>query len=42
MAYDSDIDQVKQILTDIIQSEDRILKDREMTVRLERTWCIVD
>ena len=34
VAYDSDIDQVKQILTDIIQSEDRILKDREMTVRL--------
>ena len=29
VAYDSDIDQVKQILTDIIQSE-----DREMTVRL--------
>ncbi len=25
---------VKQILTNIIQSEDRILKDREMTVRL--------
>ncbi|HFI6255380.1 TPA: small-conductance mechanosensitive channel MscS [Escherichia coli] len=34
VAYDSDIDQVKQILTNIIQSEDRILKDREMTVRL--------
>lgn len=34
VAYDSDIDQVKKILTDIIQSEDRILKDREMTVRL--------
>ena len=32
VAYDSD--QVKQILTNIIQSEDRILKDREMTVRL--------
>ncbi|MXS47670.1 small-conductance mechanosensitive channel MscS [Escherichia coli] len=34
VAYDSDIDQVKQILTNIIQYEDRILKDREMTVRL--------
>ena len=34
VAYDSDIDEVKQILTNIIQSEDRILKDREMTVRL--------
>ena len=32
VAYDSDIDQVKQILTNIIQSEDRILKDREMTL----------
>lgn len=34
VAYDSDIDQVKKILTDIIQSEERIIKDREMTVRL--------
>ena len=34
VAYDSDIDKVKQILTGIIVSEDRILKDREMTVRL--------
>ncbi|MDU7405872.1 MAG: small-conductance mechanosensitive channel MscS [Citrobacter portucalensis] len=34
VAYDSDIDQVKKILTYIIQSDERILKDREMTVRL--------
>lgn len=34
VAYDSDIDQVKQLLTTIIESDDRILKDREMTVRL--------
>ncbi|WP_455425668.1 small-conductance mechanosensitive channel MscS [Dryocola sp. LX212] len=34
VAYDADIDQVKQILTDIISSDDRILKDREQTVRL--------
>jgi small conductance mechanosensitive channel len=34
VAYDSDIDQVKQLLTSIIESDDRILKDREMTVRL--------
>lgn len=34
VAYDSDIDQVKQLLTNIIESDDRILKDREKTVRL--------
>lgn len=34
VAYNSDIDKVKQLLTNIIESDDRILKDREMTVRL--------
>ncbi|RJT23160.1 small-conductance mechanosensitive channel MscS [Buttiauxella izardii] len=34
VAYDADIDQVKQILTDIITSDERVLKDREITVRL--------
>ncbi|WLI76703.1 small-conductance mechanosensitive channel MscS [Kosakonia sp. H02] len=34
VAYDSDIDKVQSILTEIIQADDRILKDREMTVRL--------
>jgi small conductance mechanosensitive channel len=34
VAYDSDIDQVKQLLTNIIESDERILKDRELTVRL--------
>ncbi|MDP9768557.1 MULTISPECIES: small-conductance mechanosensitive channel MscS [Kosakonia] len=34
VAYDSDIDQVKRILNEIIQADDRIIKDREMTVRL--------
>lgn len=34
VAYDSDIDKVKQLLTNIIESDDRILKDRDMTVRL--------
>lgn len=34
VAYDSDIDKVKQLLTTIIESDERILKDRERTVRL--------
>ena len=34
VADDSDIDQVKQLLTNIIESDERILKDRDMTVRL--------
>ena len=34
VAYDADIEQVKQLLTNIIESDERILKDREMTVRL--------
>ncbi len=34
VGYDADIDQVKAILTNIINSDDRILKDREQTVRL--------
>ena len=34
VAYDSDIDKVKQLLTDIIKSDERILQDRELTVRL--------
>ncbi|MGU3415093.1 small-conductance mechanosensitive channel MscS [Enterobacteriaceae bacterium C34A] len=34
VAYDSDIDQVKKLLTNIIESDERIIKDRELTVRL--------
>lgn len=34
VAYDADIDLVKQILTEIVTGEERILKDREITVRL--------
>ena len=34
VAYDSDIDKVKQLLTNIIESDERVLKDREITVRL--------
>ena len=34
VAYDSDIDQVKSLISNIIASDDRILKDKEQTVRL--------
>ncbi|TNV20914.1 small-conductance mechanosensitive channel MscS [Buttiauxella sp. B2] len=34
VSYDSDIDQVKKILTDIVTSDERVLKDRDITVRL--------
>lgn len=34
VSYDADIDQVKQILTDILMAEDRVLKDREVVVRV--------
>ena len=34
VAYDSDIDKVKQLLTNIIESDERIIQDRELTVRL--------
>lgn len=34
VSYDADIDKVKQILTDILKAEDRILKDREIIVRV--------
>nr|WP_318383963.1 small-conductance mechanosensitive channel MscS [uncultured Enterobacter sp.] len=32
--YNADIDLVRKLLTEIIESDDRILKDREMTVRM--------
>ncbi|WP_318368232.1 small-conductance mechanosensitive channel MscS [Enterobacter sp.] len=32
--YSADIDQVRKLLMEIIESDDRILKDREMTVRM--------
>lgn len=32
--YDADIDLVRKLLTEIIESDERILKDREMTVRM--------
>lgn len=34
VSYDADIDKVKQILTDILKSETRILQDREVLVRV--------
>lgn len=34
VSYDADIDQVKQILTDILKSEKRILQDRDIIVRV--------
>lgn len=34
VSYDADIDQVKQILTRILESDSRVLKDRDITVRL--------
>ncbi|ALB63954.1 Protein involved in stability of MscS mechanosensitive channel [Cronobacter condimenti 1330] len=34
VSYDADIDKVRALLTEIIQSDERILKDREMTVRM--------
>ncbi|EMH4163822.1 small-conductance mechanosensitive channel MscS [Pluralibacter gergoviae] len=34
VAYDSDIDKVKSLIADIMQADERILKDREQTVRL--------
>ena len=34
ISYDADIDKVKQILTRILESDNRILKDRDITVRL--------
>ena len=34
VSYDADIDEVKQILTRILEADNRILKDRDITVRL--------
>ncbi|MDU1950819.1 small-conductance mechanosensitive channel MscS [Atlantibacter hermannii] len=34
VSYDADIDRVRQILTDIVMSDERILPDRERTVRM--------
>lgn len=34
VSYDADIDKVKQILTDVLNAEERILKDREIVVKV--------
>lgn len=34
VGYEADIDQVKKILTDIIMAEDRILKDRDIVIKV--------
>ncbi|WP_052281976.1 small-conductance mechanosensitive channel MscS [Kluyvera genomosp. 1] len=34
VSYDADIDKVKQILTRILEADNRVLKDRDITVRL--------
>ncbi|HEY3983273.1 small-conductance mechanosensitive channel MscS [Cedecea sp.] len=34
VSYDADIDQVKQILTDIVSRDERVLKDRDIIVRV--------
>lgn len=34
VSYDADIDQVKKILTDIVSRDERVLKDRDITVRV--------
>lgn len=34
VSYDADTDRVREILTDIVMSDERILKDRERTVRM--------
>ncbi len=34
VSYEADIDQVKKILTDIVSRDERVLKDRDITVRV--------
>ncbi|AFJ45727.1 small-conductance mechanosensitive channel MscS [Shimwellia blattae] len=34
VGYDADIDQVKQLITDILMADERVLKDRELVVRM--------